>query len=343
MSGSNGVLKFQEVNRDDQIVNIKTRGATFNTESFFLVTGASVLAQNIIFNTLSLTNVTPNLITLDTLKNITDLYNRNNTLEVGSAFNITVNNTDPLNIKTLVLPAGVTFNDTGSVNIAVPPNTRFVLKWIYNNLSSAVVYLEDFTGAALILGQKQGSAHYQFDSSSATLVDAGVDAVEQALWLRGTQVDPINIFRDTGSHANTAPVILTVPLTGLISKVNTNTSTTAGTVVTGAEIRYQIINATDTVTIAATLTSSTFSPMPIPPIDVTASTLVTTTNQVSPIKPISPGQAILERLTLVTPVQLTDLTTLSLVLTVPTGGFPATAVYVSVWDVVVYFSYQLSV
>lgn len=310
MAGSNGVQKFAEVNRDDQIINLKTRGGVFSTEDKLLLTGtAAITAQQYMFNEIQLDGTTPSVLTLDTMANILKLYALNNKLERGSTFRAIIMNTDPNNTKTLTLPANMTFYDTGASSIAIPPGTRLILTNEITSItgtSTISVYPDTYSGISKLLGTKQCAIPVPVDYGQFPYCNS---PAEMALWTYQQSIPngttPANNPSLLRTGTNAGGVAIFFPLRPL-AKLASNTSPTAGFVLTSVKLFYIITCQTDATSFggglflndASTYTGTGFGVGAIP----------FTSNLPAFLKPATPptGSIFTEILTLTTPLQITE-------------------------------------
>jgi len=340
MSGSNGVYKGQPVNRELQIVNPRVRGTLYQTEDRLLLVAGQIPAATLFEKEILFDGFTPSALTLDTYANIVKYYSTKNKLEVGAGFSVTIINQDPNNTKTLTLPAGMTYFDTGLLTIAIPKTTRVTLFFEFTSadLSSIVVYTQSYSGMTNVTNAKQGAV--AIGTTDGVVVTT--DATEAALWTYGFVTGAITPrIQRIGSTSNTAGVNVVWNITGPIQKLASNTSANAGTVLTSIKMYYTLLNATTAVTVYPRVSYVSLTPFPGP---TPASVTVPSSSNQPQLKPISAVTVAYEEIiTLTTPLNIVDNMIVSVTLFSPTAGFPATAVTLYVYGGTAMVNYQYSV
>lgn len=344
MSGSNGILKHQNTNRENQILNPKTRLCSFKSTVILLVTGSSITATSLFDNEISFNPTTPTNVNLDTLPNIVSEYNKRNTYEIGAGWNTTFLNTDPSNPKTITLPAGITAFDNGLQTITIPNQSRVSIFFRYTSVGTNTTlsaFVEDFSGTMNVLQVKQGASTF----GPLDLRVQSTDAPEVAFWTRNYAVPGVvdapsfwSYSRGSQSRANLAPVIFPFNINPLIHKLSTNTNSTSGTTLTSISLRYNINNG-NLNPVTGYVRLYYLSPSATDPVVSVPVYL----NNTPALKPAAAGTVYFtETLTLTPPLQLTDLINLYFDFYVPIGGLPATATSVTIFDVTAKYNYQLS-
>lgn len=343
MSGSNGVQKFAEVNRDDQIINLRTRGGNFTTVDRLLITGtSSITADQYIFNEIVFDGTTPSVLTLDTLNNIFAAYTKNNTLERGSSFRSTIINNDQTNTKTLTLPAGMVYFETAASTIAIPPNTRLILtNEITATLNGISVYPDSFSGMTSIISPKQAAIPCPLDTCTPIFSQSS----ERANWVMfatsgGSAINP-NMHRNNVSNATPGAVTIIYPLI-VPSVLSTNTNPNAGFTLTSVKFYYTYVSAANPVGISGTV--NYLIPSQISAASGLGVGSLTVTSDQPPSKPATnTAFAIIETVTLQTPLRITQDTMVYGTLLMPNGaGIPTTNCAMSVFGCVFYGTYQYS-
>lgn len=127
MAGANGVAKFLRVDRDEAIVDIKTRGAQFTNPQFVLFppTGSAtptVISANNMLQNLQFNNLTANALTGPA---VVDMYNAlvaTFPKNIYDQWTVQLQNLDPVNTKTITL-TGFYIGTTTPAVIQIPPGS----------------------------------------------------------------------------------------------------------------------------------------------------------------------------------------------------------------------------
>jgi hypothetical protein len=109
MSGGNDIPKFARVNRENEIVDIKSLGTEFHRENSFVVITSIVPSANIFLNSMVLDATTPNAMIVSGLLGDTigaSLAARSLNV-IGQQWTIDINNTDAV-AKNFTMPVGFT-------------------------------------------------------------------------------------------------------------------------------------------------------------------------------------------------------------------------------------------
>lgn len=125
MAGANGVPKFLQVNREDEVQDPKSRGVFFWNEDpinyvpISAISNGSFLLRNLIINP-----SVPNSSTIQNISQTFDALSKNYLSTDGSIWTIFIENKDPVNTKTINLPAGFTNLDGSTpASIVIPPSS----------------------------------------------------------------------------------------------------------------------------------------------------------------------------------------------------------------------------
>ena len=120
MSGSNGIPRYEQTNREGEIIDLKTRGANFYEYDYIdAITTATVSMANLLDDPV-FTSLTPNTLTGPTLTQILQMFSTMYLNAAGSTVIFHVYNSDPVNPKVITFPGGVTPS-----MITIPPASYF--------------------------------------------------------------------------------------------------------------------------------------------------------------------------------------------------------------------------
>lgn len=169
MSGSNGIVKYARVNREDEIIDPKFRGTIYSQNPTIVsVTNANLSAAQMMSN-LFLDATTPNALTAPLTSTELAFLSTQYLTTDGSSWTVTIHNNDPVNAKVITLPAGWT-----PTTVTIGPDSTSELTWVVTN------------GAAV---PPQISLLAQVNSTSAVFSTAA--AVAHDIWTYdGTQWQP---------------------------------------------------------------------------------------------------------------------------------------------------------
>lgn len=348
MAGSNGVIKILGTNRESQVIDLKTRGGTFRTEDKLLLHKDRIEAEEFLEKEIYLDSISPSGITLADLRDIFDQYSKHNKVEIGAGFYTTLVNTDANNIKTINLPTGITFFDTGFDNIPISANTRVVLYSVITNITGTpgiTIYTASYSGMSNVISSKQGAIHVPANPGNYCIYTKDE---ERALWVKGPQPGippvgsaPSNIQR-TGTYSDPDSFIewhFTFP--GLATLAS-NPSSIAGAVITSVTFHY-FMACEDPVSFGSYFSAHLIASLTADPLNIPRLNTPFTTDYPL-LKPATPGAAAYhETLTLDTPLQVTDAMAVNAIMYSPAGGMPNSNVVIGLFGATFYVNYQYSV
>jgi len=139
MAGSNGILKYERVNREDQVILPKFRDTIFTTQDFVLIAGATNpnptnLTAEQLLSPLQFTAGTTNPVNAPTMAALTTQYQLFNKLELGAGAQVTYFNTSGVT-KTITFPAGWNIP-----SLIIPPNSSATVYYYIHSLGPPVVW-----------------------------------------------------------------------------------------------------------------------------------------------------------------------------------------------------------
>ena len=351
MAGSNGILKIQGTNREGQIEGLKTRGPSFFTEDKLVLHKGTIEANEFLGNEIYFDTETPSSVVLASVSDIFKQFALNNKVEVGAGFYTTILNTDGADIKTLNLPTGMTYFDTGLGLITFSPTTRVVLFSVITSITGTptiTAYTQSYSGMVKAVYSKQGAIPFSAESA----IGMFNNATEKALWHLNSEdafvpgmttagrVPPfyyrnVDFFTDP-----TSAIFINFPLRN-ISRLLTNSSSIAGTVVTSVKLNYVVRGGN--CSFGGMVYANACNPIDPVNYDVLPVINIPSTSNLPLLKPAADSAVYEEIVTLNTAFQLTENNMFYACLYSPPGGMPNTDCGMIVFGGVFYVNYQYTV
>lgn len=173
MSGSNGIVKYAQVNREDELKNLKWRGTEYNQYPQIAVTNALLTPEQMLSD-IYLDATSPNALTASSTNLTIEALAASYLTEPDSGWKILVSNDDPVNAKTITFPAGWT-----PTTITIPPGANTLLSWRVVSQNPPVIEL---------VGQL---------NSTSSFISTATAVIHDILTFDGTQYIPTNAAAST--------------------------------------------------------------------------------------------------------------------------------------------------